>query len=153
MKKIIIVIVLGVTFVSCKNEKKTEEKSETKIEVTNVKTSKSNSISSEINWNEMPDLKDIGNFPFVVIPAELKINNEKDGFTNFFDSAKLENFTKNGIVSTNGKLGVLHFQDQKGFIYNQNLFEEIFYNYFKKLAQLSYIKIFYLKLIQKTKVN
>ena len=72
--------------------------------MSNVNKTKKDSKSSEINWDEMTELKDIGNFPFVVIPAELKINNEKEGFSNFFDSAKLENLTKNGVVSTNGKI-------------------------------------------------
>lgn len=134
MKKIIIIVTLGIVLVSCKNEKKSEEKIEPKIEDSNAETSKTNPTSSEINWNDVPDLKDIGEFPFVVIPTELKINNEKDGLSNFFEFAKLENFTKKGLVSTNGKLGVLHFQDQKGFVYNPNLFENTFYSYFEKIG-------------------
>ena len=33
-----------------------------------------------------------------------------------------------------GKLGVLHFQDQKGSLYNQSLFENTFYSYFEKIG-------------------
>lgn len=134
MKKTIIIVTLVVFLVSCKNEKKLENKIEPKIEISNAKTAKTNSISSEINWNDVSDLENIGKFPFVAIPTGLKINNEKDGLTNFFEAAKLENFTNKGLFSTNGKLGVLHFQDQKGFVYNQNLFENTFYTYFEKIG-------------------
>ena len=86
MKKIAIIITLGVLMVSCKNEKKTEGKVEEKTELSNVETAKNEAISGEINWDEMPDLKDIGDFPFVTAPEGLKIFREKeDGLSDGFD--------------------------------------------------------------------
>lgn len=134
MKKILFIATIGLALFSCKNEKKSDEKVEEKTEVSNIETQKTNSTSTEINWDEIPDLKDIGNFPFVIIPTELKIKNVKDGFSNLFEFEKLANYTKNGIVLTTGKLGVLHFEDEIGSPYNQSLFENTFYSYFEKIG-------------------
>jgi OmpA-OmpF porin, OOP family len=142
MKKIAIIITLGILLISCKNDKKEEEKIvqpiEEKTEVSKIETQKTN--TTEINWDEIPDLKDIGDFPFVTAPKGLKMYNEKDGFSNFFDLEKLENYTKNGVISTTGKLGVLHFQDEKGYPYNQSLFENSLYSYFEKIGATSLYK-------------
>lgn len=128
MRKIAIIVTFGIILASCKNDKKIDEK------VVEEKTELSKVNPSKINWDEMTDLKDIGNFPFVVIPSELKIKNVKDGFSNLFEFETLANYTKNGVVLTTGKLGVLHFEDEKGSPYNQNLFENTFYNYFEKIG-------------------
>lgn len=134
MKKIIFIATIGLALFSCKNEKKTEEKIEQKTEVSNVETPKNDSKSTEINWDEMPDLKDIGDFPFITAPTGLKINNEKDGLSNLFDFEKLENYTENGVFSTTGKLGVIYFHDEENSPYNQSLLENSFYGYFEKIG-------------------
>ena len=97
--------------VSCKNEKKAEGQVEAKTEVSNIETQKSNSTSTEINWDEMPDLKDIGNFPFVTAPKGLIMYNEKNGLTEVFDYETMENFTGKNIITTEGKLAVLYFSE------------------------------------------
>lgn len=131
MRKIAIIITFGIILASCKNENKVNEKiTEEKTELSKFDNSK----PTEINWEEMSELNDIGSFPFVVVPSELKIKNLKDGFSNFFEFETLANYTKNGVVLTTGKLGVLHFEDEKGSLYNQNLFENTFYNYFEKIG-------------------
>lgn len=128
MKKIAIIITLGVLMVSCKNEKKTEGQVEEKTEVSKIETKKTN--AKEINWDEIPELKDIGDFPFVTAPKELIMYNEKDGLTEVFNYETMENFTGSNIVTTEGKLGILYFSEE----FNQKLFDKSFYDYFDKIG-------------------
>ncbi len=128
MKKIAIIITFGVLMVSCKNEKKTEGQVEEKTEVSKIETKKTN--AKEINWDEIPELKDIGDFPFVTAPKELIMYNEKDGLTEVFNYETMENFTGSNIVTTEGKLGILYFSEE----FNQKLFDKSFYDYFDKIG-------------------
>ncbi|HRL72262.1 MAG TPA: OmpA family protein [Flavobacterium sp.] len=128
MKKIAIIITLGVLMVSCKNEKKTEGQVEEKTEVSKIETTKIS--AKEINWDEIPELKDIGDFPFVTAPKELIMYNEKDGLTEVFNYETMENFTGSNIVTTEGKLGILYFSEE----FNQKLFDKSFYDYFDKIG-------------------
>lgn len=139
MKKIAIIITLGVVLASCKNEKKTEGQVEEKTEVSNIETQKTNTTSTEINWDEMPDLKDIGNFPFITAPQGLMIYKEKNGLTEFFDYETMENFTGKNIITTEGKLGILSFDGSEGKDFNQKLFDKSVYDYIGKIgAKLIY---------------
>ena len=128
MKKIAIIITLGVLMVSCKNEKKTEGQVEEKTEISKIETTKTS--AKEINWDEIPELKDIGDFPFVTAPKELIMYNEKDGLTEVFNYETMENFTGSNIVTTEGKLGILYFSEE----FNQKLFDKSFYDYFDKIG-------------------
>ena len=130
MKKIAIIVTLGIILVSCKNEKKSDEKVEEKTEVSNIETQKTNSTSTEINWDEIPDLKDIGNFPFVTAPKGLIMYNEKNGLTEVFDYETMENFTGKNIITTEGKLAVLYFSED----FNQKIFDRSFYDYLDKIG-------------------
>ena len=114
--------------VSCKNEKKTEGQVEEKTEVSKIETTKTS--AKEINWDEIPELKDIGDFPFVTAPKELIMYNEKDGLTEVFNYETMENFTGSNIVTTEGKLGILYFSEE----FNQKLFDKSFYDYFDKIG-------------------
>ncbi len=114
--------------VSCKNEKKTEGQVEEKTEVSKIETTKIS--AKEINWDEIPELKDIGDFPFVTAPKELIMYNEKDGLTEVFNYETMENFTGSNIVTTEGKLGILYFSEE----FNQKLFDKSFYDYFDKIG-------------------
>ncbi len=129
MKKIIFIATIGLALFSCKNEKKTEDQIEEKTEVSKIETQKTNTTSTEINWDEMPDLKDIGNFPFVTAPEGLMIYKEKNGLTEFFDYETMENFTGKNIITTEGKLGILSFDGSEGKDFNQKLFDKSVYDY------------------------
>ena len=130
MKKTAIIITLGIILVSCKNEKKAEGQVEAKTEVSKIETQKTNTTSTEINWDEMPDLKDIGNFPFVTAPKGLIMYNEKNGLTEVFDYETMENFTGKNIITTEGKLAVLYFSED----FNQKIFDRSFYDYLDKIG-------------------
>ena len=130
MKKIIFIATIGLALFSCKNEKKTDGQVEEKTEISNIETQKTNSTTTEINWDEMPDLKDIGDFPFITAPTGLKINNEKDGLSEVFDFETMENFTGKNIITTEGKLAVLYFSED----FNQKIFDRSFYDYLDKIG-------------------
>lgn len=130
MKRIAIIITLGFAFVSCKNDKKVPGQIEEKAEVSNIEIQEKHTTSTEINWNEIPELKDIGDFPFVTAPKELIIYNEKDGLTEVFNYETMENFTGSNIITTEGKLGVLHFSEN----FNRKLFDKSFYDYLDKIG-------------------
>ncbi|MBC7755305.1 MAG: OmpA family protein [Bdellovibrio sp.] len=91
-------------------------------------------LSAELDWNTIPDLKDIGNFPFFTAPHGLKINNEKDGLSEFFDYEKLENYTGVGIYTTEGKLGILAFDCADGKDFNQRLFDKSIDDFIDKMG-------------------
>ena len=130
MKKIIFIATIGLALFSCKKEKKTDGQVEEKTEISNIETQKNNSTTTEINWDEMPDLKDIGDFPFITAPTGLKINNEKDGLSEVFDFETMENFTGKNIITTEGKLAVLYFSED----FNQKIFDRSFYDYLDKIG-------------------
>jgi OmpA-OmpF porin, OOP family len=130
MKKIGIIFILGFNLFSCKNAKKNDEKVEQKIETSKVESTKNETKSNDLNWDEMPDLKEIGNFPFVTAPQGLIIYNEKNGLTDIFDYETMENFTGSKIITTEGKLGIIYFSEN----FNQKLFDKSFYDYFDKIG-------------------
>jgi OmpA-OmpF porin, OOP family len=133
MKKTAIIITLGIILVSCKNEKKAEGQVEEKTEVSNIETQKSNSTSTEINWDEIPDLKDIGNFPFITAPEGLMIDSETNGLTEFFDYETMENYLGKNIATTEGKLGILNFDGSNDKDFNQKIFDKSIYDYLDKI--------------------
>jgi OmpA-OmpF porin, OOP family len=136
MKKTAIIITFGILLISCKKDNKTEEKVEQSIEqqteVSKIETQKTNTAA--INWDDMPDLKDIGDFPFVTAPQGLMIYKAKNGLTEFFDFETMEIYNGNSIFTTEGKLGILSFDgaDEKDF--NQKIFDKSIYDYFDKIG-------------------
>jgi OmpA-OmpF porin, OOP family len=129
MKKIVIIAFIGINLFSCKNEKKNEDKAEQKIE-----TSKSEISSKEVNWDETPELKDIGNFPFITAPTGLVIYKEKNGMSEFFEYETMENYTGSSVYSTEGKLGILQFTGIGEEDFSQKLFDKSVYDYIDKMG-------------------
>ena len=91
-------------------------------------------LKAALDWNTIPDLKDIGNFPFFTAPEGFKIEDEKDGLSEFFDYEKLENYTGSGVYTTEGKLGVLVFEEYKEDRLNQRLFDKNVADYLQKIG-------------------
>lgn len=91
-------------------------------------------LSAELDWNTTPDLKDIGNFPFITAPQGLKIDNEKDGLSEFFDYETMENYTGSSVVTTEGKLGILSFDGAGDKDFNQKLFDRSLYDFIDKMG-------------------
>ncbi len=137
MKKTAIALVLGVTLVSCNTkEKKTEENSKDSISTTTVEQPKaSGSVSTtNVDWESIPEAKEIGNFPFFKPSKEFKILDEKDGLSEVFENEKLENYTGKDVYTTEGKLGVLVFENVDGQNFSRSLFEKNINDYMTKIG-------------------
>jgi OmpA-OmpF porin, OOP family len=141
MKKSIVSILLLSCILTLNSCKKKEETSVTSSETaapidTTAASSSITTPSKGINWDEIPDLKDIGNFPFVTAPEGLKIDNEKDGLTELFPYETMEVYNGKDVISVEGKLGIIHISDavKEGDDFNQKLFDKSFYDYFDKIG-------------------
>jgi OOP family OmpA-OmpF porin len=133
MKKKVIFALLAVFLFSCKKEKNVEN-IEQKTEAPQTETANNETTSTEINWDQIPDLKDMGNFPFITAPTGLKISNEKNGVTDFFDYETMQNYTGENLYETEGKLGILAFEGADGKDFNQKLFDKSIYDYLEKIG-------------------
>lgn len=129
MKKTAIITLLGIIMFSCAKEKKSEQQ----LEETKVENTKETKVEG-INWDEVSDLKDIGNFPFITAPSGLKISNEKEGLSEFFDYETMQNYNGTSVYETEGKLGILTFEGADGKDFNQKLFDKSVYDYFDKIG-------------------
>ncbi|UKT64491.1 OmpA family protein [Pedobacter mucosus] len=134
MKKIAIAATLGMFLFSCNSKNKTEENVKQKTETPASDTTKKAATSALVNWEEMPDLKAIGNFPFITAPQGLKINDEKDGLSEVFDYETMQNYTGQSVYTTEGKLGILSFDGESGKNFNQKLFDKSVYDYFDQIG-------------------
>lgn len=133
MKKTALVALLGIVLFACKNEKKVETV-EQNADTTKTAAIDKKTTSTEINWDEMPDLKNIGNFPFITAPSGLAIANEKDGVSEFFDYETMQNYIGGSVYTTEGKLGILAFEGKGGKDFNQKLFDKSVYDYMDKIG-------------------
>ena len=134
MKKTALILTFGLLVFSCKDDKKTTDKAGEQTELQNPEAPKTDGKTTEIDWNKIPDLKNIGNFPFVTAPAGLKIKNEKDGLSEMFDPQKMENYTGNSIYTTEGKLGIISFDGDDDKDFSQIIFDKNIYSYFDKIG-------------------
>ena len=91
------------------------------------------STTAEVDWAAMPDLKDIGSFPFFSAPEGLKIENVENGASQIFPFEKMENLTGQSVYSSEGKLAILHMQGD-GADFNQRLFDRSVYDYIDKMG-------------------
>jgi OmpA-OmpF porin, OOP family len=91
-------------------------------------------LMADLDWSTVPDLQNIGNFPFFTAPQGLKIADAKNGLSEFFDYQKLENYTGTGVYTTEGKLGILVFDGDGDKDFNQRLFEKSIYDYVDSLG-------------------
>jgi len=133
MRKTAIIALLGIVLFSCKNEKKVET-AEQNIDSTQTEVTNKESTSNEINWEETPDLKNIGNFPFITAPTGLEISHEKDGVSEFFDYETMQNYIGSTVYTTEGKLGILVFEGEGDKDFNQKLFDKSIYDYLDKIG-------------------
>ncbi|MEQ1487443.1 MAG: OmpA family protein [Methylotenera sp.] len=151
MKTKIAIITLALVMSACSHKDDANKAADTaKAEVASVVTEQKNaappvnaephkaaeatpSLTTEADWNAMPDLKDIGNFPFLTAPQGLKIENVENGASQIFEFEKIENLIGNSIYTTEGKLAISHF-DGDGTDFNQRLFDRSIYDYLDKMG-------------------
>ena len=138
MKKTLLILAISATIASCTSKK--TENAETKQLDSAAMTSQKEEKESitvpadSIDWGNVPELRDIGKFPFYTPTDDLKIIDEKNGLSEFFDYAKMENYTGTGINTTKGQLGVMVLEDNGDKKFNQQLFEEMVYPYLDKIG-------------------
>ncbi|MGL4630129.1 MAG: hypothetical protein ACRCVT_02890, partial [Leadbetterella sp.] len=121
---------------SCKkseNESQTNDTEKTEVISTNPQ-SEGAIKSTPSNWDEIPDLRDIGTFPFMKSSAELPMNYEKDGVSEVFEYKTLGNFTGDSIYTTEGKLAILHFSEMGGKDFSQKWFDKLVHGYFTSIG-------------------
>ncbi|WP_293308579.1 hypothetical protein [Pedobacter sp. UBA5917] len=137
MKKTAIALALGVALASCNSrEKKTEENTKDSIPTAAVEQPKVNGsvTATTIDWKDIPEAKEPGNFPFFKPSKEFKVLNEKDGLSEVFENEKMENYTGKDVYTTNGKLGVLVFENVDGQNFSKSLFEKNITGYITKIG-------------------
>ncbi len=137
MKKTAIVFALGVILVSCNSsEKKTAENAEDSVSTAAAEQPKVNGnvTASTIDWKNIPEAKEPGNFPFFKPSAEFKVLNEEDGVTEVFEDEKMENYTGKDVYTTEGKLSVLVFENVDGQNFSKRLFEKNVDEYITKIG-------------------
>ena len=136
MKKLITVLALGVILASCGNNKQSEADAGQKDSATVV--SKDNApvkaaTQDSIDWQNVPELKEIGAFPFVKAKQGFKIVDETDGSSELFSYEKMENYLGGSIYTTEGKLAALVF-DGRDRDFNQREFDADIYGYLGKIG-------------------
>ncbi len=131
MKNTALIIALGVTLASCNNNK-TETDTTTAVKDTNLtvsarpEKSKTDAVVAvdTVDWNTVPELKDVGNYPFFKATEGLQIENAKEGLSEVFDYEKMENYIGSGVYTTEGKLGLMHFEGAQGKDFNKRWFDK-----------------------------
>lgn len=136
MKKLITVLTLGVFLTSCSNNKKSDadagQKDSSEVVLKENPTLKS-AAQDSIDWANIPELKEIGSFPFVKAKEGFKIVDETEGSSELFSYEKMENYLGGSIYSTEGKLAALVF-DGKDRDFNQREFDADIYGYLGKIG-------------------
>ncbi|WP_017257308.1 OmpA family protein [Pedobacter arcticus] len=134
MKKASILLIFSIIIISCTNDSKNSTKEENEIIRTIDGTSKVKSDSTNLNWDEIPDLKNIGNFPFFTAPTGLQIKYAKNGASDISDYEKMENYLGNGVYTTEGKLAILGFEGSEEKDFNQRLFDKSVFDYIENIG-------------------
>ena len=148
--KVQLILLYGCLAVAACKDKKEEapgQTMETSATSTSAAPNENKAATAEINWEQIPTLDNIGDFPFVTAPEGIDIydfpedNQPKDGITDLYPFKKFEVYNGTGVSAVEGKLAVLFFMEDKsnGFKYDQYIFDRNFKDYFKKIgAKLLY---------------
>lgn len=135
-----------ITFFACNDSKSKagQKQSDTEQIVNDVQKTKNH---SSIDWENIPNLTDIGDYPFLTAPEGIDIydfpigDQPKDGISDIFPFKKFEVYNGTSITTVEGKLAVLYFTEDtsNGFKYDSYIFERNIPTYFNKIgAQLIY---------------
>ncbi|WP_316797869.1 hypothetical protein [Pedobacter frigidisoli] len=134
MKKLITVLTLGVILASCSNNKKSEndaEEKDTAAVVLKENDPVKAATQDSIDWANVPELKDIGSFPFIKAKEGFRIVDENNGASELFSYEKMENYLGGSVYTTEGKLAALVFEG-KDRDFNQREFDAGIYAYLDK---------------------
>ena len=139
MKRTALIIALVISLASCKNNKKADATTVAK-EAESSTTAPSEQqkadttlLTDTLDWSAVPELKNIGNYPFFKAPEGLQIENAKDGLSEVFDYEKMQNYLGKGTYTTEGKLGLMNFAGAGDKDFNQKWFDK---NIFEDIAKM-----------------
>jgi len=138
MKKVLTVLAICLTLASCNSKQKNDNaESEQDISMFSGERAVENNpavVADTIVWAKVPELKNIGTFPFFVPTGELAAIDATNGISELIDYAQINNYTGTGIYPTKGKLALLSFQEQNGKPFNKLLFDDTFDGWIEKLG-------------------
>lgn len=152
MKKTLILITLGVTLFSCKNENKTVENSTGGNDIPKIQnedTSKKEAplYLDEFDWSKIPNSSaEIGAFPYISAPDGFVINNEygevaKNGMTAFSDFSRFIVYNGESLFNVEGKKSEMRFaMTDKHTEFNQFKFDKSVEQYLESLGAISLFK-------------
>ncbi|NTD95589.1 hypothetical protein G6M26_22970 [Agrobacterium tumefaciens] len=136
MKKVFILIAISLSLAACNSKQKKDSSNheqDTSMTSTEQNQQKSPIVAGDsIVWDKVPELKNIGKFPFFAPTGELVMADAKDGSSEIFDYVVFNNYIGSGIYPTKGKLGILAFEDHQGKPFNKLLFDDTFDEWIEK---------------------
>lgn len=117
MKRDLLFLALAFVITACNTDKK-----EHSLTTEEIVTSESNDSSNQhdssqkesengIDWETIPDLKAMGDFPFITAPRGLTIELEENGMTQVLEYAELVSYLgQNKLYTSEGKLGMIFME-------------------------------------------
>lgn len=148
MKKAFILFGLTLALAACNSKQKNSDSSlgqDTSITAADEQNKEKSLVveGDSIVWAKVPELQNIGTFPFFAPIGDLIMADADNGLSEIFDYAVLNNYTGSGIYPTKGKLGIMSFEDHDGKPFNKLLFDDTFDNWIEKLdAPMVYEGVF-----------
>lgn len=130
---------LAVCVISCKNNSADNTKVVETTDSIAPDNEKANAtvVTEQINWDDVPELNNIGDYPFLTSPEGIDVQDwgdKKDGISEIFDLRKWEVYNGTGITTVEGKLAVLRYVEDtsNGLKYDQYIFDRSFSDYLEK---------------------
>lgn len=147
MKKVLTIFAISLALIACNSKQKNNNsggEQDTSMTLADRPVEKNPAVEADtIVWAKVPELKNIGTFPFFAPTGDVVIADAKDGASEIIDYAQLNNYTGSGIYPTKGKLGLMFFEEHNGKPFNKLLFDDTFDDWVEKLgATLIYEGIF-----------
>lgn len=140
MKKTALLLALGVTLAACNNKKADQTEASLPDTVSSLQaeptTDQSAIAKDSIDWAKVPELKEIGAYPFFIPGDGLEVADAKDGLSEVLEYEKIEVYNGKGISTAKGKLGLMSFGDQGEKRFNKLTFDDNISGYVSKLGAL-----------------
>ena len=154
MKKLSFLLVIIVFTISCKSDKKNEEKTEEAVAPTTqdvevkqdaieptVDKPKDELFTDNFDWTEIPSSSvNIGQFPYLTPPEGFFVKTKqgkpaKDGLTKFSDFDRLMMYTGEAFYNADGKMAkMLYGMSEKGKAFNKLLFDKSVDGYLESIG-------------------
>lgn len=132
MKKISITLIAAITMFSCSSQQK-EKSGNNPLSGTNAET-KFSPPATGFNWEIIPVLKDIGNYPFIIPPKGMEVARAKDGLSQAFDDEMMQVYDGKQLFEVEGKLGVMEVRGESDENFNHKFFDRSIFDYLSKIG-------------------